>query len=181
MGAAIAGFTSGDFVTTTSASGASLGALDHSQLDLRHTRSDHFNFPRRRQRQIDHSSIDERTSIGNSHLHFFSVVEIRHFHPGLKWKCAMCRSELLHVVDLARCSSSSVIRIAVPACESCLRLSDFRWSGLRSTGLRIFFRCRVRCRTRCRRASRLFVRATRRNRERTHDDRETRINRGSKH
>ncbi len=99
---------------------------DDLYSDTGSARSDHVDLLRGGKREIDDSSFDERTAIGDANLHSFSVIEIVHFDPGSEGERSMSGSELLHVVDLAGCGAPPVVWLAVPACDSGFGVADFR-------------------------------------------------------
>jgi len=69
-------------------------------------------------RQIKDASFRERTTIGDAHVDAFSILKIRDFDLGLKWKRAMRGGQSLHVENFAGGGASPVIRIAVPTRDS---------------------------------------------------------------
>ena len=81
-------------------------------------------FSRRVQRKIDDSMIHERSAVVHANFNALAVREVRHLEPRVEGKRAMCRGEHLHVIGFTRCSAPSVVRIAVPTCDSLLGRTD---------------------------------------------------------
>jgi hypothetical protein len=86
--------------------------------------SDHIDPARRRAREIDNSSVDERTAIGDPHGDHAAVREVLHLHPRFEWKRPMCRRHRLHVIYLSVRRSAAVIRITVPTRNAKLDITD---------------------------------------------------------
>ena len=102
---------------------------DHFQFHARGAGSDHVDFARGGEREIDDASFDERTAIVDAHVDLFSVVEIGDFDPSMKWKCAMRGGELFHVVNFSGGGAAAVIRIAVPTRDAGFGRSDLCATG----------------------------------------------------
>src|SRR5438552_2542885 len=102
------------------------GRRNHFQADTDDAGSQHVDLAARGLRQVDDASVDERTAIVDADVDAFSVGEVGHLDPGLKRKRAMRGGELLHVEDLARGGSSSVVGNAVPARDAGLDRADAR-------------------------------------------------------
>ena len=100
------------------------GRRDHFDADRHDAFADHVDVARCALREVDDSSFDEGSAIGDAHVDLFSVGEVGDFKPGVEGKSAMRRGEAPHVVDLAGGGVSSVVRNAVPACDSRFGLPD---------------------------------------------------------
>src|SRR5579871_986660 len=89
--------------------------------------SDHFDLTRGGEGEIDDPSIDEGAAIVDSHGHTLSVLKIADFHPGVEGKRAMRGGQFVHVEDLAVGRAASIVRNAVPTCDSSFSPSGVNW------------------------------------------------------
>ena len=100
--------------------------IDHFQLHLRNARTDHVDVSRRRLREIDDAASNERTSIGDAHIDFFSIVEIANPHPSVECVGAVSGGEFFHVVHFTVRAAPSVIGRTIPTRHSRCGRADAR-------------------------------------------------------
>src|SRR5438552_633589 len=86
--------------------------------------------------EIDNTPFHEGPAVVDAHVHGLAALEIVHPHMGAERQSAVCRREVVHVVDLAAGAETSMKRMAVPGGNALFTLDVFSrccW-GQRSLG-----------------------------------------------